>query len=468
MRAIFVIVLLLNVPIGRFILYPFILFWTWIHELFHGLAAISVGGKIDWLNIYPDGSGLAYTVIPDGIFQRVWVAAAGYQGIAIVGGILLMFRRTALGVRVGTCGIGLIMLLSCILFVIWFGCIGTDRAAVDISRIVSYTIWNCNNVSQCYYINRNVVFCHGIQYWWSKSIIRCNNDDARFNKDTVSVVGFNLIGIGVLDDSLWGFHCPRLKMMITALLLNQTMANWLKAFRRPSPVSSKLGQVNRNTFHSDGVTCAPGTPAGKVLCYDLRKSASPISKWEAKDREPVTCVRFEHLEAPSDASIGSEKAKSVQTHSNEAYKSSRELHSAVDEAVLNLARTKKKERSSESDVENDSLVNNSKHTGASKTNGLKNKLFKRKAEANAIKWNAELKQQHKAHSDKLEAIQKEVRGLRYDMECRVEALRSEVLSHFKEQSNQLASLSLQHVELVKSLREENRELKEEVERLRRF
>jgi hypothetical protein len=117
MRAIFVIVLLLNVPIGRFILYPFILFWTWIHELFHGLAAISVGGKIDWLNIYPDGSGLAYTVIPDGIFQRVWVAAAGYQGIAIVGGILLMFRRTALGVRVGTCGIGLIMLLSCILFV---------------------------------------------------------------------------------------------------------------------------------------------------------------------------------------------------------------------------------------------------------------------------------------------------------------------------------------------------------------
>jgi hypothetical protein len=232
MRAIFVIVLLLNVPIGRFILYPFILFWTWIHELFHGLAAISVGGKIDWLNIYPDGSGLAYTVIPDGIFQRVWVAAAGYQGIAIVGGILLMFRRTALGVRVGTCGIGLIMLLSCILFVIWFGCIGTDRAAVDISRIVSYTIWNCNNVSQRYYINRNVVFCHGIQYWWSKSIIRCNNDDARFNKDTVSVVGFNLIGIGVLDDSLWGFHCPRLKMMITALLLNQTMANWLKAFRR--------------------------------------------------------------------------------------------------------------------------------------------------------------------------------------------------------------------------------------------
>jgi hypothetical protein len=54
------------------------------------------------------------------------------------------------------------------------------------------------------------------------------------------------------------------------------------------------------------------------------------------------------------------------------------------------------------------------------------------------------------------------------MECRVEALRSEVLSHFKEQSNQLASLSLQHVELVKSLREENKELKEEVERLRRF
>lgn len=117
LRAILAIVILLNAPIGRYILYPFVIFSTWIHELFHGLAALSVDGKIKWLNIYPDGSGLAYTAIPDGTFQRAWVAAAGYQGTAAVGGIMLMFRRTNNGVRAAVCGIGLTMLFTCILFV---------------------------------------------------------------------------------------------------------------------------------------------------------------------------------------------------------------------------------------------------------------------------------------------------------------------------------------------------------------
>mmetsp|Transcript_25305 Transcript_25305/g.54459 ORF Transcript_25305/g.54459 Transcript_25305/m.54459 type:complete len:297 (-) Transcript_25305:440-1330(-) len=117
LRAILVIVILLNAPVGKYLLYPFVIFSTWIHESFHGLAALSIGGKISWLNIYPDGSGLANTIIPLGNFQRAWVASAGYQGTAVTGGIMLMFRRTHIGARVGTCGMGLGMLLSCILFV---------------------------------------------------------------------------------------------------------------------------------------------------------------------------------------------------------------------------------------------------------------------------------------------------------------------------------------------------------------
>ena len=38
LRAILLIVILLNAPIGRYILYPFAIFSTWIHESFHGLA----------------------------------------------------------------------------------------------------------------------------------------------------------------------------------------------------------------------------------------------------------------------------------------------------------------------------------------------------------------------------------------------------------------------------------------------
>ncbi|KAL7529632.1 hypothetical protein ACHAXR_003062 [Thalassiosira sp. AJA248-18] len=93
------------------------IFSTWIHESMHGLAALSIGGKISWLNIYPDGSGLANTQIPLGKFQRGWVASAGYQGTAVIGGIMLMFRRTNFGARIGTCGMGLAILLSCIFFV---------------------------------------------------------------------------------------------------------------------------------------------------------------------------------------------------------------------------------------------------------------------------------------------------------------------------------------------------------------
>jgi len=38
LRAIIVIVIFLNVPELGYILYPFMLFSTWIHESFHGLA----------------------------------------------------------------------------------------------------------------------------------------------------------------------------------------------------------------------------------------------------------------------------------------------------------------------------------------------------------------------------------------------------------------------------------------------
>lgn len=148
LRAILCIVIFLNAPVGKYVLYPCMLFSTWIHESFHGLAgvflsavvinvllkgffasfhyhfplylacpALSIGGRISWLNVYPDGSGLAYTIIPIGKFQQGWVASAGYQGTAVLGGIMLMFRRTNLGARIGTCALGMAMLFSCILFI---------------------------------------------------------------------------------------------------------------------------------------------------------------------------------------------------------------------------------------------------------------------------------------------------------------------------------------------------------------
>ena len=105
----------MNIPYVRWILYPFDLFSTWIHELCHGVAAILSGGSVDRLEIYPDTSGLAYTTAPSG--RRGFVIGAGYQGTAVAGGLLLLFRRTKRGPRAGTMSVAVAMLLSCLLWV---------------------------------------------------------------------------------------------------------------------------------------------------------------------------------------------------------------------------------------------------------------------------------------------------------------------------------------------------------------
>ena len=111
--AAFILVVLMNSATGRLVLYPFKIFSTWIHEMCHGLAAILSGGYIARLEIYPDGSGLAFTASQ----HRGFVASAGYSGTACTGGLLLLFRRTTIGPTVGTFGLGLALLFSVVLCV---------------------------------------------------------------------------------------------------------------------------------------------------------------------------------------------------------------------------------------------------------------------------------------------------------------------------------------------------------------
>lgn len=75
------LVLLLNFRFGRLILYPFRLLSTWVHEVCHGLAAVLSGGKIGRLQIFRDGSGLAFTVSRSN-FGAAFTSSAGYPGTA--------------------------------------------------------------------------------------------------------------------------------------------------------------------------------------------------------------------------------------------------------------------------------------------------------------------------------------------------------------------------------------------------
>jgi len=115
--AIAAVAVLMNVPVGRYVLYPFLLFSTWVHEMCHGVAALLLGGEIEWLKVFPDGSGLARTLRPEGRMATAFVASAGYVGTAVVGGFMLAVRRVGVVGRVGTAGLGAAILLSVALYV---------------------------------------------------------------------------------------------------------------------------------------------------------------------------------------------------------------------------------------------------------------------------------------------------------------------------------------------------------------
>jgi hypothetical protein len=116
MIACVILVVLMNISTGRYILYPFKIFSSWVHEMCHGLAAILMGGHIASMRIYKDGSGAANTTV-SGTWRGGFVSSAGYPGTAITGCLLLHFRRTTLGPTIGTIGLGLAILLSCALYV---------------------------------------------------------------------------------------------------------------------------------------------------------------------------------------------------------------------------------------------------------------------------------------------------------------------------------------------------------------
>ena len=111
-----VLILAMNITEGRYLLYPFRIFATWIHEMCHGMAAIIMGGRIAKLEIFKDGSGLAYTATR-GEWRQAFVSSAGYPGTAVTGCLLLLFRRNTLGPTIGTIGLGVCLVFSCIRWV---------------------------------------------------------------------------------------------------------------------------------------------------------------------------------------------------------------------------------------------------------------------------------------------------------------------------------------------------------------
>ena len=102
-----------QVPWAGWLVYPFRLFGTFVHELSHGLAAIATGGEFRRFSVQPDLSGLAWSA--GGI--RVIVTSAGYIGSAIFGGVLIALHARWFSARTLLLAMAVVFGLLCLLFV---------------------------------------------------------------------------------------------------------------------------------------------------------------------------------------------------------------------------------------------------------------------------------------------------------------------------------------------------------------
>lgn len=91
------------VPYGYYILYPFSLIYTFVHEMGHGIAAIMVGGHFEKFIMNLDGSGLATNKIPVDLsrFGRAFIAFGGLVAPAIMAAISLILGRSPKASRIG-------------------------------------------------------------------------------------------------------------------------------------------------------------------------------------------------------------------------------------------------------------------------------------------------------------------------------------------------------------------------------
>ncbi len=108
-------------PFGGFVLYPFKILATWLHEGSHGLVMAVTGAGFTHMELFPDGSGLAHSEYPVVPFAAALIAAAGYMGTPLWGVALLGASATVRGARAALATGGVLMLLSVLVVSNQFG-----------------------------------------------------------------------------------------------------------------------------------------------------------------------------------------------------------------------------------------------------------------------------------------------------------------------------------------------------------
>ncbi len=126
-----------HVPFGWYLLYPFTLFATWVHELGHALSGLLLGGHVFGVHINASASGDAVVTHFDSWRDGV-VCACGLIAPPVVGAALITVAR---GPRRATIVLGFFALAIAVTTLIWVRSIfgGTVLAALALG--LGYVAW---------------------------------------------------------------------------------------------------------------------------------------------------------------------------------------------------------------------------------------------------------------------------------------------------------------------------------------
>jgi hypothetical protein len=104
--------ILWNVPLLDFLLYPFRLFVTFIHEAGHSLMAEFTGGRVIEFTVFGNGTGVATTQGGN----RLLILPAGYLGAAFFGAALFYLVNAVPFPRKISLAIGTLMIVIALFF----------------------------------------------------------------------------------------------------------------------------------------------------------------------------------------------------------------------------------------------------------------------------------------------------------------------------------------------------------------
>ena len=103
------------IPYAEYLVYPFRLFVTFIHEGGHALAAVLTGSAVASLTVSPDTSGEVFSAA-SGPLAALIISSAGYVGATLFGALLLVLIRRSFQARIVLAGTAVYIAALTVLF----------------------------------------------------------------------------------------------------------------------------------------------------------------------------------------------------------------------------------------------------------------------------------------------------------------------------------------------------------------